>query len=181
MDDEDVLRSTHRLALTYRKQEWWDKAEKLQIEVMEKYKGKPSDEDSDIDTKYGMRLLRSMDSLGRLLEAEKLCKEAMEMGETKLSNDDPEIPSTKNNLTSIYRSEAGWRNLRCCQLKYWKCTSTKKGDLPRLLGWMYNLAVVYSDQERWDEVEKIHRHMFETRKTRLGHNHPDTLQSMGKC
>lgn len=63
MDDEDVLRSTHRLALTYRKQEWWDKAEKLQIEVMEKYKGKPSDEDSDIDTKYGMRLLRSMDSL----------------------------------------------------------------------------------------------------------------------
>ncbi|KAJ5580948.1 hypothetical protein N7450_007249 [Penicillium hetheringtonii] len=171
MDDEDVLRSTHRLALTYRKQEWWDKAEKLQIEVMEKYKGKPSDEDSDIDTKYGMRLLRSMDSLGRLLEAEKLCKEAMEMGETKLSNDDPEIPSTKNNLTSIYRSEAGWRNLRCCQLKYWKCTSTKK-ERPSSTTWL---------DERWDEVEKIHRHMFETRKTRLGHNHPDTLQSMGKC
>jgi len=41
------------------------------------------------------------------------------------------------------------------------------------------MAVVYSGQERGDEAEKIHRDVFETRKTRLGHDHPDTLQSMG--
>ncbi|KAF1934518.1 hypothetical protein EJ02DRAFT_205295 [Clathrospora elynae] len=43
---------------------------------------------------------------------------------------------------------------------------------------MANLASTYWYQGRWDDAEKLEVQVMETRKTKLGANHPDTLTSM---
>ncbi|RYP58915.1 hypothetical protein DL770_010331 [Monosporascus sp. CRB-9-2] len=43
---------------------------------------------------------------------------------------------------------------------------------------MANLASTYWNQGRWEEAEKLEVRVMETRKMKLGANHPDTLTSM---
>ncbi|KZL83841.1 kinesin light chain 3 [Colletotrichum incanum] len=43
---------------------------------------------------------------------------------------------------------------------------------------MANLASTYRNQGRWEEAEKLDVQVMETRKTKLGADHPDTLTSM---
>ena len=43
---------------------------------------------------------------------------------------------------------------------------------------MANLASIYWDQGRWDDAEKLQVQVMETRKTKLGADHPDTLTSI---
>ncbi|KAI1522327.1 kinesin light chain 1, partial [Pyrenophora tritici-repentis] len=43
---------------------------------------------------------------------------------------------------------------------------------------MANLASTYWNQGRWDDAEKLEVQVMETRKTKLGADHPDTLASM---
>ncbi|PKS05676.1 hypothetical protein jhhlp_008196 [Lomentospora prolificans] len=43
---------------------------------------------------------------------------------------------------------------------------------------MANLASTYRDQGRWDEAEKLFVQVMETRKLKLGDDHPSTLTSM---
>jgi hypothetical protein len=43
---------------------------------------------------------------------------------------------------------------------------------------MANLASTYSNQGRWDEAEQLQVQVMESRKTKLGADHPDTLRSM---
>jgi tetratricopeptide (TPR) repeat protein len=43
---------------------------------------------------------------------------------------------------------------------------------------MNNLALVLSDQGKYEQAEEIHRQILELRETILGEEHPDTLTSM---
>ncbi|KUJ11839.1 uncharacterized protein LY89DRAFT_757405 [Mollisia scopiformis] len=43
---------------------------------------------------------------------------------------------------------------------------------------MNNLAATLWNQGRWDDAEKLEVQVIETRKTKLGVDHPDTLMSM---
>ncbi|KAK7180300.1 PFS and TPR domain-containing protein [Paraphaeosphaeria sporulosa] len=43
---------------------------------------------------------------------------------------------------------------------------------------MANLASTYRNQGRWEEAEKLEVQVMETRKTKLGADHPSTLTSM---
>ncbi|KAK0749762.1 hypothetical protein B0T18DRAFT_365507 [Schizothecium vesticola] len=43
---------------------------------------------------------------------------------------------------------------------------------------MGNLAATFSNQGRWSEAEELEVHVLETRKTKLGVDHPDTLTCM---
>jgi hypothetical protein len=43
---------------------------------------------------------------------------------------------------------------------------------------MGNLVSTYWNQGRWDGAEKLEVQAMETRKTKLGADHPDTLTSM---
>src|SRR5438477_12756555 len=43
---------------------------------------------------------------------------------------------------------------------------------------MAKLGRTYKDQGRWEEAEKLEVQVMETRKTKLGADHPDTLTSM---
>jgi hypothetical protein len=43
---------------------------------------------------------------------------------------------------------------------------------------MNNLAMVLSDQGKYDQAEEMHRQALGLRETVLGKEHPDTLRSM---
>jgi hypothetical protein len=43
---------------------------------------------------------------------------------------------------------------------------------------MANLASTYWNQGRWEEAEELEVQVMESRKTKLGADHPDTLTSM---
>jgi hypothetical protein len=43
---------------------------------------------------------------------------------------------------------------------------------------MANLASTYQNQGRWEEAEELKVQVMETRKTKLGADHPSTLTSM---
>jgi hypothetical protein len=43
---------------------------------------------------------------------------------------------------------------------------------------MHNLASTYWNQGRWDDAERLDVQVMETRKTKLGADHPHTLTSM---
>jgi hypothetical protein len=43
---------------------------------------------------------------------------------------------------------------------------------------MANLAATYRTQGRWEEAEQLDMQVVETRKTKLGEDHPGTLESM---
>lgn len=51
-------------------------------------------------------------------------------------------------------------------------------DHPDTLISMANLAIIYSSQRRWKEVEELEVQVMETRKRVLGEKHPSTLSSM---
>jgi hypothetical protein len=56
---------------------------------------------------------------------------------------------------------------------------TKLGaDYPSTLASIANLALTFSNQGRWEEVEKLFIQVIETRKTKFGADYPDTLASM---
>lgn len=57
---------------------------------------------------------------------------------------------------------------------------TKLGaDHPDTLTSIANLALIYSNQGRWGDAEKLEVRVMEMSKTKLGADHPDTLTSMG--
>ncbi|KAJ6002314.1 hypothetical protein N7499_001820 [Penicillium canescens] len=43
---------------------------------------------------------------------------------------------------------------------------------------MANLALTFWDQDRWEEAEQLEVQVIETRKIKLGEDHPSTLRSM---
>ncbi|MHC4115610.1 MAG: tetratricopeptide repeat protein [Planctomycetota bacterium] len=49
---------------------------------------------------------------------------------------------------------------------------------PNTLASMGSLAIVYEDQGRYDEAEKLHIKTLEIRRRVLGEEHPNTLASM---
>ncbi|KAF4615876.1 hypothetical protein G7Y89_g15240 [Cudoniella acicularis] len=56
------------------------------------------------------------------------------------------------------------------------CTVEKKAlgeEHPSTLTSMANLASTYRNQGRWDEAEELEVQVMETRKTKLGADHPD--------
>ncbi|KAI0120614.1 hypothetical protein BJ170DRAFT_589093, partial [Xylariales sp. AK1849] len=49
---------------------------------------------------------------------------------------------------------------------------------PGLFCLLANLASTYRNQGRWDEAERLFVEVMETRKAKLGADHPDTLTGM---
>jgi tetratricopeptide (TPR) repeat protein len=49
---------------------------------------------------------------------------------------------------------------------------------PETLGTVQNLAIVYRNQGRYEEAERLYRRALEGREEKLGPKHPDTLTTV---
>ncbi|KAJ5496696.1 hypothetical protein N7463_008683 [Penicillium fimorum] len=97
------------------------------------------------------------------------------------------------NLALMFRDQGRWEEAEKLQVQVMETRKTKLGeDHPDTLTGMANLALTYTrqgrweeaeklqaqNQGRWEETEKLEVQVMETRKTKLGDDHPDTLASM---
>ncbi|KAK5652950.1 hypothetical protein OQA88_9429 [Cercophora sp. LCS_1] len=128
---------------------------------------------------------------GQWEEAEKLFVQVMETSKTKLGANHPDTLTSMANLASTYRNQGRWEEAEKLEVQVMETSKTKLGaDHPSTLTSMANLASTYRNQgrweeaeklevqDRWEEAEKLEVQVMETRKTKLGANHPDTLTSM---
>jgi serine/threonine protein kinase/Flp pilus assembly protein TadD len=97
---------------------------------------------------------------GRYDEAEKLHIKTLEIRRRVLGEEHPNTLASMNNLAlEILRRILGEEH-------------------PNTLASMGSLAIVYEDQGRYDEAEKLHIKTLEIRRRVLGEEHPNTLASM---
>ncbi|KAK3985963.1 kinesin light chain [Cladorrhinum sp. PSN332] len=188
-DHPDTLTSMANLASTYRNQGRWEEAEKLFVQVMETSKTKLGADHPDTLTSMA-NLASTLWNQGRWEEAEKLFVQVMETSKTKLGADHPSTLTSMANLASTYRNQGRWEEAEKLFVQVMETSKTKLGaDHPDTLTSMANLASTLWNQGRWEEAEKLNQgrweeaekldvQVMETRKTKLGADHPSTLTSM---
>ncbi|KAJ5655131.1 hypothetical protein N7507_007081 [Penicillium longicatenatum] len=177
-DHEEALASTAMLAEGYSLEGLWEKAEQLELRVMETRKrklgvGHPS-------TLTSMANLASTYRKRGLWEkAEQLELRVMETRKRKLGVDHPSTLTSMANLASTYSNQGRWEEAEELKMKVMEASKRKLGlDHPDTLTSMANLAATYRDRGRWEDAEQLELQVMETRKRKLGLDHPDTLTSM---
>ncbi|KAF2264951.1 kinesin light chain 3 [Lojkania enalia] len=197
-DHPDTLTSMNNLASTYRDQGRYKEAEEIGVRVIENRKTKLGV--NHPDTLNSMNNLASTYSnQERWKEAEELFIQVMEISKTKLGADHPNTMTSMGNLASTYRNQGRWKEAEELEVQVMKSCKMRLGvDHPDTLASMANLASTYQDQRRWKEAEsfmanlaatywnqgqwkeaeELEVQVMETRKTKLGAGHPETLTSI---
>ncbi|KAK3898990.1 hypothetical protein C8A05DRAFT_37396, partial [Staphylotrichum tortipilum] len=84
----------------------------------------------------------------------------------------------------VQRTEGHWPGVAMHGLVQWRAIQNDEDDVDRdKILWRHGfvgtvLGRIYYDEGRWGEAEKLEVQVMETRKTKLGADHPDTLASM---
>ncbi|KAI9897353.1 hypothetical protein N3K66_007209 [Trichothecium roseum] len=163
---------------TYQRQGRWEKAETLEVEVLEKRKTKLG-ADHPFTLASMSNLALAYQRQGRWEKAETLEVEVLEKRKTKLGADHPFTLASMSNLASTYRRQGRWDKAETLDIEVMEKRKTKLGaDHPDTLTIMGNLAVTYWKQGRWEKAETLQVEVMETSKAKLGADHPSTLTSM---
>ncbi|KAJ5976534.1 hypothetical protein N7481_010241 [Penicillium waksmanii] len=202
-DHSDTLRIVGSLAQTYQYQGRLKEAEWLSLQVIETRKTKVGENHPDTLRSIG-NLVQIYLVQGRLEEAEQLSLQVIETRKIKLGENHPETLTGMGTLASIYLNQGRWEeaeqlSLQVIQTRKMKLSEEHPDTLTAmetlasiylnqglweeaeqlsLQGGMGNLGLIYYNQGRWEEAEQISRQVMETRKTKLGEDHPDTLTNM---
>ncbi|KAF7553925.1 hypothetical protein G7Z17_g3294 [Cylindrodendrum hubeiense] len=173
----------------------WVEAEKFQLQAVELRR-----EEFGLDHPSTLTSMANLASTyrnqGRWDEAEKLEVQVMETNRMKLGVNHPDTLSSMANLASTFRDQGRWEEAEKLEGRWDEAEKleiqvmeTRKiilgVDHPDTLISIANLASTYRSQGRWEEAEKnqgrweeaeeLEVLVMETRKTKLGPNHPDTL------
>ncbi|KAJ6145551.1 hypothetical protein N7470_009446 [Penicillium chermesinum] len=177
-EDEEVLASTLMLAEAYSLEGQWEKAEQLEVQVMETRKTKLGVDHPDTLTSMA-NLASTYRNQGLWKEAEQLEMQVIETRKIKLGMDHPSTLTSMANLASTYWNQGRWEEAEQLEVQAMETRKMKLGvDHPDTLTSMANLASTYWNQGRWEEAEQLEVQVMETRKMKLGVDHPDTLTSM---
>ncbi|KIL63232.1 hypothetical protein M378DRAFT_80078, partial [Amanita muscaria Koide BX008] len=99
-------------------------------------------------------------------QAEKLWRETSHARETRLGEKHPDTLTTMSNLALTYSNQGKQKEAESLQVKYFDDQN-------------YQFAFVFDIVGDWNQAEKLQRETLDARETRLGANHPDTLNAMG--
>ncbi|CAI7622755.1 unnamed protein product [Penicillium pancosmium] len=177
-ESEETLDSTAILAEAYRSEGAWEKAEQLEVQVMETRKTKLGADHPSTLTSMA-NLASTYRNQGRWEEAEQIEVQVMETSKMKLGADHPSTLTSMANLASTYWNQGRWEEAEQLEVQVMETSKTKLGaDHPETLTNMANLASTYWNQGRWEEAEQLEVQVMETSKTKLGADHPETLTSM---
>ncbi|KAJ5900074.1 hypothetical protein N7495_004818 [Penicillium taxi] len=177
-ENKDVLASISMLAIAFRLEGQWEKAEELEEQVLKTRRTNLGTDHPD--TLASMANLASIyRNQGRWKEAEQLNMQVLETCRTKLGTDHPDTLTSMANLASTYRNQGRWEEAEQLEVQVLETCRTKLGtDHPDTLISMANLASTYRNQGRWEEAEQLEVQVLETCRTKLGTDHTDTLASM---
>ncbi|KAJ6092670.1 hypothetical protein N7486_007959 [Penicillium sp. IBT 16267x] len=177
-EDEKTLKSTILFGRAHRLEGQLEKAEELQIQMIEMRKMKLGGDHRDTLKSISNLALTYADQ-GRWEEAEKLQVQVMETRKTKLGADHRDTLTSISNLAATYTDQGRWEEAEKLQVQVMETYKAKLGmDHPDTLLTMNNLASTYAEKGRWEEAEKLQLQVLEISKTKLGVDHPDTLLTM---
>ena len=182
-EDNKVLPAEHvkslaamsALAKSCREHGKYDRAEELQVQVMETTKRILGEE--HLSTLSSMANLASIFwHQGRWKEAEERYSKIIEIRKKLLGKEHPDTLSSIGNLASTFLIQGRWKEAEELNLQV---TEVRKkvlgGEHPDTLNGMGNLALIFQNQERWKEAEELNIQVIEISKRILGKEHPDTL------
>ncbi|KAL9057409.1 MAG: hypothetical protein Q9162_002354 [Coniocarpon cinnabarinum] len=162
----------------YADEGWWEEAETLQVDVMEKTTAKLGPDHPDTLTSMA-NLASTYQNQGRWEEAETLEVDVIEKTTAKLGPDHPDTLRSMANLANTYQNQGQWNKAETLKVDVIEKMTAKLGpDHPNTLTSIANLAVIYQDQGQWDEAETLQVDVIEKRTAKLGPNHPNTLTSI---
>ena len=121
------------------------------------------------------------ESMGRLDEAEKVHKEALELRKRVLVVDHPELVLALNNLASLHKSQ-GPDRLADAQAAYEGVAAIRRRTLPPdhpdLAATLNHLALVHDSKGEMAEAERYFAEVLAMRKRSLPPEHPDVATSL---
>ncbi|KAF2633298.1 kinesin light chain 3 [Macroventuria anomochaeta] len=177
-DDKERLDLARKCAMALYSDGQYNRAEKLQVEVMQTSKRVLGDEHPDTLTSIA-NLASTYMKQGRWSKAEKLEVEVMKTSKRVLGDEHPHTLTSTANLASTYRNQGRWGEAEKLEVEAMKTKKRVLGDEhPSTLISIANLASTYWNQGRWGEAEKLNVEVMQTRKRVLGDEHPDTLTSI---
>ena len=167
------------IARVYYEQGQWNKAEELDVVIMEKRKQLLGEDHPDTLCSMG-NLANTYRNQGRWNDAEELEVVVMEKSKQILGEDHPHTLLSLANLAAIYSYQGRWNDAEELEVVVMEKRRRLLGeDHPNTLLSMGNLAVTYSNRGRWNDAEELSVVVMEKRRRLLGEDHPDTLCSMG--
>ncbi|KAL9629015.1 MAG: hypothetical protein Q9164_007057, partial [Protoblastenia rupestris] len=174
----DTLNSMEMLGLSYKSGGQWEKAEKLQVRVVEISKRVLGEE--HLNTLKSISKLASIYSnQGRWTEAEELEVRLIETRKRVLGEEHVDTLTCMGILASIYLNHGRWTEAEDLEVRVMETMKKVLGEEhPNTLDSIANLALIYWNQKRWTEAEELGVRVIETRKRVLGEEHPDTLTSI---
>ncbi|KAJ5455845.1 uncharacterized protein N7458_004109 [Penicillium daleae] len=162
-ENEETLNSTAMLAVAFRLEDRWEEAEYLEVQVLETRKKKLGAD--HLSTLTSMANLASTYSdQGRWEKAEKLKVQVMETRKTKLGADHPSTLTSRGNLARTYSDQGRWKKAEKLEVQVMEtlCPILRRRIRTR------------AGRRRPSSSMQV----METRKTKLGADHRDTLTSM---
>ncbi|KAK0674619.1 hypothetical protein QBC41DRAFT_309154 [Cercophora samala] len=111
--------------------------------------------------------------------AETYQKEAWEIRQAQLGEEDTYTLTSMGTLASTYRSQGRWQEAESLEVQVLEIEKRVLGeDHPSTLTSMNNLALTYSAQGRYKEAESLNVQVLEIEKRVLGEDHPSTSITM---
>lgn len=173
-----TLTSMANLASTYGNQGRWEKAEELDLQIMEVTKRVHGAEHPLMLTSV-CNLATTLNSLHRWAEAEELELQLLETMKRVLGAEHPDTLTTMANLASTFYGQGRWAEAEELDIQVIKTMKRVLGlEHPRTLFGIANLASTYRKQGRWAQAEELSIQVITAMKRVLGAEHIHTLNSM---
>ena len=116
---------------------------------------------------------------GKYAEAEAIHRQALQLMETVLGKDHPDMLVSMNNLAESLRQQGKYAVAEAMHRQVLQLKETVLGkDHPSTLMSMMNVATSLHQQGKYAEAEAMQRQALQLKETVLGKDHPDTLSSM---
>ncbi|KAJ5973175.1 hypothetical protein N7481_010385 [Penicillium waksmanii] len=177
-EHEEVLDCTDILATAYLHEGQWDKAEELEVQVMEIRRTKLGENHPSTLSSLA-NLASTYRKQGRWDEAEQFEVQIIKARKASLGEEHFDTLSSMVSLASTYRKKARWKEAEQLLVQVMEARRMRLGEgHPDTLSSMANLAATYRDQGRWEESEQLSIQAMKARKSSLGEEHPLTLTSI---
>src|SRR5436190_106243 len=116
---------------------------------------------------------------GQYADAEAIYRQMLQLQETVLGKDHPNMLGSMNNLAVSLNQQGKYAEAEAMHRQMLQLQETVLGkDHPYTLRSMNNLAGSLHQQGKYAEAEAMHQQMLQLRETVLGKDHPYMLMSM---
>ena len=179
-EHEDTLTSASLIGVGYSKlgRSYWRKAQKVQLEVLEKAK-KTLGINHRLTLKSMSRLAITYNRQGDVHRCRELQEDVLQRMENEYGLEDPDTLTEMSNLLYTLNYLKKWQEANQVGQLALSLRSKILGPAhPDTITIMANLARGYREQGRWAEATQFEEEVLDLRIQTIGTDHPKTLQAM---